>query len=556
MNDNLGRIDANCDNLLATCGFCLKLITDHSTCPEDKMATIQMKVRPEDLSQVQQGGERIPDPGILVIFGASGDLTKRKLLPALYHLRQNKLLPANFAIVGVARRPLGDEFAADMKEGIVEFGGGDASDPVLEDFVKHISYFALNFDDPKDYAGLKAELDRIDKEKNIGGNRLFYLATAPEFFAGIIDNLGAQGMAQPEKGLTDIVIEKPFGHDLDSARELNHKVNAVFHESQVFRIDHYLGKETVQNLLVFRFANGIFEPVWNRNYIDHVQITVAETLGVEGRGPFYEKAGALRDVVQNHMMELLSLVALEPPSSFEAESVRREKLKVWQAIPSIPILNAVRGQYGPGIVQGEHVIGYRDEERVNPESGTETYAALKLQIENWRWAGVPFYMRAGKRMRKRATEITIQFKQPPLLIFNRMQASGPCQEIQPNLLSIRIQPDEGIALRMGAKVPTSSQMSVCPVYMDFDYETAFGKSSANGYERLLLDAMLGDQTLFSHRDGVETNWALYNPILQAWASKKPEVFPNYFAGTWGPECSDRLLEKENHVWRNELGRKA
>ncbi len=520
------------------------------------MATIQMKVRPEDLSQVEKGGERIPDPGILVIFGASGDLTKRKLLPALYHLRQNKLLPANFAIVGVARRPLGDEFAADMKEGIVEFGGGDASDPILDEFASHISYYALKFDDPAEYAGLNAELDRIDKEKNIGGRRLFYLATAPEFFAGIIENLGAQGMAQPEQNQVAIVIEKPFGHDLDSARELNHKVNAVFHESQVFRIDHYLGKETVQNLLVFRFANGIFEPIWNRNFIDHVQITVAETLGVEGRGPFYEKAGALRDVVQNHMMELLSLVALEPPSSFEAESVRREKLKVWQAIPSIPILNAVRGQYGPGIVQGEHVIGYRDEERVNPESGTETYAALKLQIENWRWAGVPFYMRAGKRMRKRATEITIQFKQPPLLIFNRMKSSGPCQEIQPNLLSIRIQPDEGIALRMGAKVPTSSQMSVCPVYMDFDYESAFGKSSANGYERLLLDAMLGDQTLFSHRDGVETNWALYTPIIEAWAAKKPEVFPNYFAGTWGPECSDRLLEKGDHVWRNELGRKA
>jgi glucose-6-phosphate 1-dehydrogenase len=520
------------------------------------MATIQMKVRPEDLSQVQKGGERIPDPGILVIFGASGDLTKRKLFPALFHLRQNKLLPANFSIVGVARRPLGDEFAADMKEGIVEFGGADAADPVLEEFVSQISYFALNFDDPASYTGLKAELDRIDKEKNIGGRRLFYLATAPEFFAGIIENLGAQGLAQPEQGLTAIVIEKPFGHDLDSARDLNHRVNAVFHESQVFRIDHYLGKETVQNLLVFRFANGIFEPVWKRNYIDHVQITVAETLGVEGRGPFYEKAGALRDVVQNHMMELLSLVALEPPSSFEAESVRREKLKVWQAIPPIPILNAVRGQYGPGIVKGEHVIGYRDEDRVNPESGTETYAALKLHIENWRWAGVPFYLRAGKRMRKRATEITIQFKQPPLLIFNRMQSNGPCQEIQPNLLSIRIQPDEGIALRFGAKVPTSSQMSVCPVYMDFDYETAFGKSSANGYERLLLDAMLGDQTLFSHRDGVETNWALYTPILQAWAAKKPEVFPNYFAGTWGPECSDRLLEKEDHVWRNELGKKS
>ena len=269
-------------------------------------------------------------------------------------------------------------------------------------------------------------------------------------------------MAQPEKGRVAIVIEKPFGHDLDSARELNHQVNAVFHESQVFRIDHYLGKETVQNLLVFRFANGIFEPIWNRNYIDHVQITVAETLGVEGRGPFYEKAGALRDVVQNHMMELLALVALEPPSSFEAESVRREKLKVWQAIPPIPILNAVRGQYGPGIVEGEHVVGYRDEERVNPESGTETYAALRLKIENWRWAGVPFYLRAGKRMKKRATEISIQFKQPPLLIFNRMATTGPCQEIQPNLLTIRIQPDEGIALRFGAKVPTSARNGRLP----------------------------------------------------------------------------------------------
>jgi glucose-6-phosphate 1-dehydrogenase len=520
------------------------------------MATIQMSVRPEDLSQVPKNAERIPDPGILVIFGASGDLTKRKLLPALFHLFQADLLPEKFAIVGVARRPLGDEFAADMREGIVDFGDIDKSDPKLDKFVNHISYFALNFDDPASYAGLQAELDRIDKEKGIGPDRLFYLATAPEFFAGIIDNLGAQKMAHPEKGRVAVVIEKPFGHDLDSARELNHQVNAVFAENQVFRIDHYLGKETVQNLLVFRFANGIFEPVWNRNFIENVQITVAETLGVEGRGPFYEKAGALRDVVQNHMMELLSLVALEPPSSFEAESVRREKLKVWQAIPSIPILHTVRGQYGPGIVAGEHVVGYRDEERVNPESGTETYAALRLEIENWRWAGVPFYLRAGKRMKKRVTEISIQFKQPPLLIFNRMQSTGPCAEIQPNLLSIRIQPDEGIALRFGAKVPTTSQMAVCPVNMDFDYEAAFGKSTANGYERLLLDAMLGDQTLFSQRDGVETNWALYTPVLQAWAAKKPQVFPNYFAGTWGPECSDHLLEKDGHTWRNDLGRKA
>jgi len=520
------------------------------------MTTIQANVRPEDLSQVPKGQERIPDPGILVIFGASGDLTKRKLLPALFHLRQADLLPREFAIVGVARRPLGDEFAADMRAGIVEFGGVEASDPKLDDFVRHISYFPLNFDDPADYAGLKAELDRIDKERGIGGKRIFYLATAPEFFAGIIENLGAQGMAQPPRGVASVVIEKPFGHDLDSARELNHQVNAVFREDQVFRIDHYLGKETVQNILVFRFANGIFEPVWNRNYIDHVQITAAETLGVEGRGPFYEKAGALRDVVQNHMMELLSFVAMEPPSSFDAEAVRREKVKVWRAIPPVPILNAVRGQYGPGIVDGQHVVGYRDEDRVNPNSGTETYAALRLEIENWRWAGVPFYLRAGKRLKKRATEISIQFKQPPLLIFNRMAASGPCQEILPNLLTIRIQPDEGIALRFGAKVPTTPNMDVCPVNMDFDYEAAFGKSSANGYERLLLDAMLGDQTLFSHRDGVEINWALYTPILQAWAAKEPEVFPNYFAGSWGPECADHLLEGWGHAWRNDLGRKV
>jgi glucose-6-phosphate 1-dehydrogenase len=520
------------------------------------MTTVQMNVRPEDLSQVTRGKEQIPEAGILVIFGASGDLTKRKLLPALFHLRQADLLPKKFSIVGVARRPLGDKFAADMRAGIVEFGGVEASDPRLDEFVKHISYFPLNFDDPAEYAGLKAELERIDKERGIGGRRLFYLATAPEFFTGIIENLGAQGMAHPEHGQASVVIEKPFGHDLASARALNHNVNAVFHESQVFRIDHYLGKETVQNLLVFRFANGIFEPIWNRNFIDHVQITVAETLGVAGRGPFYEKAGALRDMVQNHMMELLSLVALEPPSSFESESVRREKLKVWQAIPSVPILNAVRGQYGPGIVDGEHVVGYRDEERVSIESGTETYAALRLEVENWRWAGVPFYLRAGKRMKKRATEISIQFKQPPLLIFDRIAASAACSVIQPNLLTIRIQPDEGISLRFGAKVPTTPNMNVCPVNMDFNYEAAFGKSSANGYERLLQDAMLGDQTLFSHRDGVETTWALYTPILEAWAAKKPEAFPNYFAGSWGPECADHLLERDGHAWRNDLGRKA
>jgi glucose-6-phosphate 1-dehydrogenase len=520
------------------------------------MATAQIRVNPEDLSHLPQGSERIPEAGILVIFGASGDLTRRKLLPALFHLEQLGLLPSEFAIVGVARRPLGEAFAAEMRAGILEFSDVEAGDPRLDRFVARIGYFPLKFDDPSDYAGLKTELERIASARKIGGNRLFYLATAPEFFAPIVENLGAQQMAQPQQGRAGIVIEKPFGNDLASARELNLKVNAVFHESQVFRIDHYLGKETVQNILVFRFANGIFEPIWNRNYIDHVQITAAETLGVEGRGPFYEKAGALRDVVQNHMMELMSFVAMEPPSSFESESVRREKLKVWKAIPPIPLKNAVRGQYGPGLVEGQRVVGYRDEERVNPESGTETYAAVRLAVENWRWAGVPFYLRAGKRLKKRATEISIQFKQPPLLIFDRIASQSACPMIEPNLLTIRIQPDEGIALRFGAKVPTTPGMAVCPVNMDFDYAAAFGKSSANGYERLLLDAMMGEQTLFSHRDGVETNWSLFTPILEAWAAKTPEVFPNYFAGTWGPECSDRLLERGGHVWRNNLGRMA
>ena len=514
------------------------------------MATAQMNVSPSDLSKVPAGSTNIPEPTIIVIFGASGDLTKRKLLPALFHLEQNGLLPEDFAIVGVARRPLGDEFAKDMRAGILEFGGVQEGDAKLEGFMKNVHYYAMNFDDASGYEGLKSELDKIAQASNIGGNRLFYLATAPEYFTEIIENLGAKGLSKPQKGVVRAVIEKPFGHDLESAKELNRQVNAVFAERQVFRIDHYLGKETVQNILVFRFANGIFEPVWNRNYIDHVQITAAETLGVEGRGPFYEKAGALRDVVQNHVMELLSFVAMEPPMSFESQSVRLEKLKVWQAIPAIPITNVVRGQYGPGEIDGKAVAGYREEERVDPHSGTETYAAVRLEIDNWRWAGVPFYLRAGKRMKKRATEISITFKQPPQMIFNRAGASGNCGEIQPNVITMRIQPNEGISLRFGAKVPSTQNMSVCPVNMDFDYASAFGKSSANGYERLLLDAMLGDQTLFAHRDGVETTWALYTPILEAWAAKKPETFPNYAAGSWGPDCSDELLKKDGHSWRD------
>ena len=350
-----------------------------------------------------------------------------------------------------------------------------------------------------------------------------------------------------KSGAVRVIIEKPFGHDLQSARELNDEVNKVFDEDQIFRIDHYLGKETVQNILVFRFANGIIEPIWNRNYVDHVQITAAESIGIEGRGPFYEKAGALRDVVQNHMMELLSFVCMEPPVSFDADAVRLEKVKVWRAIKPIDCASTVRGQYGPGIVDGKQVKGYRQEDRVDPNSQTETFAAFKLEIENWRWAGVPFYLRAGKRLQKRATEITIQFKQPPMLLFDRAQR-GPCAEIQPNLITMRIQPDEGISLRFGAKVP-SPDMTVCPVNMDFSYASAFGTSSANGYERLLLDAMLGDATLFAHRFGVEATWSLYTPVLEAWAASAPKTFPNYASGSWGPKEAAELLERDGRQWQ-------
>src|SRR5882757_1515290 len=495
--------------------------------------------------------ERTPDPCIVVIFGASGDLTKRKLLPALYHLEQSGLLPEDFAVVGVARRPLEQTFAQDMKEGIVSGGGVESDDAKLDPFVKRIQYHAMNFDDAAGYDSLKQVLADMDTKFGTKGNRLFYLATAPEYFSDIIKYLGDHCMARPAdcgdgKNWVRIIIEKPFGHDLESARALNDEVNKVFDENQIFRIDHYLGKETVQNILVFRFANGIFENVWNRNYIDHVEITAAENIGIEGRGPFYETAGALRDVVQNHVMELLSFVAMEPPVSFAADAVLAEKVKVWKAVQPIHPADTVRGQYEPGTVDGKSVVGYRQEDRVHPRSQTETYAALRLEIENWRWAGVPFYIRAGKRLPKRVTEITVQFKQPPMLLFK----GGECHDssaIKPNLISMRIQPDEGISLRFGAKLPGPS-MDIAPVQMNFSYADAFGKSSANGYERLLLDAMLGDGTLFAHRDGVEATWALMTPILEAWKKQKKD-FPNYAAGTWGPEEADELLKRDGRAWR-------
>jgi glucose-6-phosphate 1-dehydrogenase len=478
--------------------------------------------------------ERKPDPCIVIIFGASGDLTKRKLLPALYHLEQAGLLPKEIAVVGVARRPLEQSFAPDMKDGILAGGGVDKDDPNLQPFVDKISYHAMNFDDDAGYAGLKNLLASIDQKAGTKGNRLFYLATAPEYFADIINSLGKHAMNKPEEGGASwvrTIIEKPFGHD----------------EDQIFRIDHYLGKETVQNILVFRFANGIFENVWNRNYIDHVEITAAESIGIEGRGPFYETAGALRDVVQNHVMELLSFVAMEPPVSFEAAAVRAEKVKVWKSIQPIHPADTVRGQYGPGTVDGKQVPGYRQEDRVHPRSQTETYAALRLEIENWRWAGVPFYIRAGKRLAKRVTEITIMFKQPPLSIFKDHEGKG-AEGIKSNVISMRIQPDEGITLRFGAKLP-GPNMSISPVNMNFSYAEAFGPSSANGYERLLLDAMLGDATLFAHRDGVEATWALMTPILEDWAKNPIKDLPNYAAGTWGPTTSDAMLKNDGRRWR-------
>ncbi len=487
-----------------------------------------------------------PDPCIVVIFGASGDLTKRKLLPALYHLDQQDLLPDNFSVVGVARRDLSKTFAPDMKDGILKGGGVDEKEEKLGTFVEKIEYFATNFDDDAGFEKLKAYLAELDGKLGTKGNRLFYLAVAPEFFADIVERLGKHGMTKPagEDGTwVRFIIEKPFGTDLDSAIKLNKDINAVLGEDQIFRIDHYLGKEAVQNIPVLRFANGMFEPLWNRDYIDNVQITAAESIGIEGRGPFYEQAGALRDVLQNHVMEVLSFVAMEPPDSFESSAVRVEKLKVWKAIEAVPIEDTARGQYGPGKVDGQDAIGYRQEDRVSPESQTETYAAMKLSIDNWRWAGVPFYIRAAKRLQTRVTEVVITFKKAPLDLFG---APGKSQ-IEQNVLTLRIQPDDGIKLQFGNKIP-GPVTNIKQVTMDFSYAENFGKSAANGYERLLLDAMLGDGTLFAEGAGVEATWKLMTPVLEAWKAQKKD-FPNYAAGTWGPDEGEQLLVRDGRSWR-------
>ena len=526
-------------------------------CVQDHiLATVQPKAQSMNAlagkSYTQSGTNiknvRIPEPCIVVIFGASGDLTRRKLLPAIYHLGQSGLLPDDFAVVGVARRDLSTTFAPDMQDGIIKDGGVEEDDPKLTPFMDRVHYFTANFDDDAGFERLKSYLAAMDENFGTKGNRLFYLAVAPEFFADIIARLGMHGMTTPEKGpgrWVRVIVEKPFGTDFESARELNDDVNAVLSEDQIFRIDHYLGKDAVQNILVFRFGNGIFEPIWNRNYIDHIEITAAESIGVEGRGPFYEKAGAVRDVLQNHVMEVLSLIAMESPGSFEAEAVRAEKLKVWRSVGEIQVKDAVRGQYGPGSVNGKHVVGYRQEDRVDPDSQTETYAAIRVEVRNWRWAGVPFYLRAGKRLGKRVTEVNIVFKQPPAHLFKN---NSNDDELEPNVISMRIQPNEGISLHFGTKVPGPTT-NVSQVDMHFSYADAFGKSSTNGYERLLLDAMLGDATLFAHRDGVEATWALFTPLLEAWAKDSNTGFPNYAAGSQGPIDADNLIENDGRTWR-------
>ncbi len=499
--------------------------------------------------------EQTPPPCTMVIFGVTGDLTHRKLMPSLYELAVDVPLPANFSVVGFARRDWDDEqFRQEMSDAVHKGIKGEVDAAAWQNFAQRLNYVSSNFDDPEGYRRLGELLDRIDAERNIGGNRIFYLATPPSFYPVIVRHLREAGLArrfvpgEPERGWTRLVIEKPFGHDLPSSQALNNEIASAFAESQVYRIDHYLGKETVQNLLVFRFANEIFEPIWNRHYIDHVQMTVAEAIGIEGRGQFYEEAGALRDIVQNHMLQLLSLIAMEPPSSITEKTVRDEKVQVLQAIAPprgrTAAAGVVRGQYGPGWADGRAVPGYRQEQGAAPDSPVETYVALKLGIDNFRWAGVPFYLRTGKRLPQRATEIAVQFNRVPHLLFTRAGTMRP----EPNLLILRIQPDEGITLRFAAKVPGAG-MQIRSVNMDFFYGTSFLAKGPDDYARLLLDCMLGDATLFARRDEVETAWAICNGIMDHWAAAPDPDFPNYEAGTWGPPESDALIERDGRRWR-------
>jgi glucose-6-phosphate 1-dehydrogenase len=490
---------------------------------------------------------RVADPSLMVIFGATGDLAGRKLLPAVYNLAKQRLLPAGFAVVGAAIDDMSDDAfrkrAADL---IAKFSRTQPVEPrVLQAFLDSVSYVKVDFGKLDDFKALQRKLDELDHARHVAGNRVYYCATPPPTYETIVEQLRAAGLVTGI-GFHRIVVEKPFGSDLKSARELNRILQRVFHEDSVYRIDHYLGKETVQNILAFRFANAIFEPVWNSNLIDSVQITAAEEIGVEMRGAYYEKAGTLRDIVQNHALQLLALVAMEPPISFDATSVRDEKVKVLKAIRPIvdeEVAHAtVRGQYTKGWVLGEKVIGYREEHAVAPGSLTETYAALRLFVDNWRWANVPFYIRAAKRLPKRVTEIRIQFKRPPHLTFGRDAA----QELDPNAITLRIQPEEGISLKFGAKVP-SAGVRLRNVTMDFMYTSSFLVETPEAYERLLLDCMIGDPTLFTRSDEVEAAWKLIDPIEAAWRDDRPQL-SMYASGTWGPATADKLLKADGREW--------
>ncbi|MGE0101070.1 MAG: glucose-6-phosphate dehydrogenase [Blastocatellales bacterium] len=488
-------------------------------------------------------------PCVMVIFGATGDLTKRKLIPALYNLVKSRLLPDQFAIVGTSRTEMTSEAWRDqLSQEIRTYATSEVEDGIWEWFLKRIYYVGGDLNDVQTYRNIGDQLAAVDAEHGTRGNYFFYLATAPSFFGPVIEHLGGIELTKEVNGqFRRVIIEKPFGTDLESARSLNATIRTVIDERQIYRIDHYLGKETVQNLLVFRFGNAIFEPIWNRRYIDSVQITAAETVGVEKRGGYYDTSGALRDMVPNHLFQLVSLTSMEPPISFDANAVRDEQAKVLQAMspinPEDVLTRTVRGQYGSGSMNGEPVPEYRAEAQVDPNSNTETFVAMKLGIENWRWAGVPFYLRTGKRLPKRVTEISIQFKRPPLLLFR----DTPVDRLRTNRLAIRIQPNEGISLRFGAKIP-GPIMRVGAVEMDFSYMDYFGSTPSTGYERLLYDCMIGDATLFQRADMVEAGWCVIEPVLDVWKALPPRAFPNYAAGTWGPKEADELLTRDGQEW--------